>query len=65
MAILRHRTCPQGLAAAAGLVWVDSQDSQDLTQILDLFSVIWTILGPAPYQRLEQCELVGQDRRFC
>ena len=52
-------TGPKGSGTAVGFIWADSWV---LATILDPFRAISGILGPTPYLRLEQSELLGEDR---
>ena len=54
-----HRTGPKGSGTAVGFIWADSRG---LATILDPFRAILVILGPTPYLKLQQCELLEEDR---
>ena len=51
-------TGPKRSEMAVGFIWVDSRG---LATILDPFRAILVILGPTPYLRRQQSELLGQD----
>ena len=53
---LGRGTGPKRFGTTVGFVWVDSQD---LATILDPFRAILVILGPTPYLRRQQFELLG------
>ena len=52
-------TGPKGSLTAVAFIWADSWV---LATIMDPFGASLLILGPTPYPRLQQCELLEVDR---
>ena len=57
--VFGHGTGRKRFGTAVGFIWVDSRG---LATFLDPFRAILVILGPTPYLRRQQSELLGQDR---